>query len=92
MRRNQNIGNNYYSAKEKKEKTMSSSPYAPSAKILNEIFLKRKGLKTVVYSKDGELKCSKATFAICSHVLEQKTLLAKLLKQVPAIQAKNQGK
>ncbi len=70
---------------------MSSSPYAPAAKILNEIWTKRKGLKTVVYSKEGELKCSTSTYAICCHVLKERPLLAKLLKKVPKIQAKNQG-
>ena len=70
---------------------MSSSPYAPAAKILNEIWTRRKGLKTVVYSKEGELKCSTSTYAICCHVLKQKSLLTKLLKKVPKIQAKNQG-
>lgn len=70
---------------------MSSSPYAPAAKILNEIWTRRKGLKTVVYSKEGELKCSTSTYAICCHVLKEKALLAKLLKRVPKIQAKNEG-
>lgn len=70
---------------------MSSSPYAPAAKILNEIWTRRKGLKTVVYSKEGELKCSTSTYAICCHVLKEKALLTKLLKEVPKIQAKNQG-
>ena len=70
---------------------MSSSPYAPAAKILNEIWMRHKGLKTVVYSKEGELKCSTSTYAICCHVLKQKSILTKLLKQVPKIQAKNEG-
>mmetsp|Transcript_26726 Transcript_26726/g.62457 ORF Transcript_26726/g.62457 Transcript_26726/m.62457 type:complete len:602 (+) Transcript_26726:151-1956(+) len=70
---------------------MSSSPYAPAAKILNEVWTRRKGLKTVVYSKEGELKCSTSTYAICCHVLKEKPLLAKLLKKVPTIEAKNQG-
>ena len=70
---------------------MSSSPYAPAAKILNEVWTRKKGLKTVVYSKDGELKCSSSTYAICCHVLKEKLLLSKLLKKIPEIQAKNQG-
>lgn len=70
---------------------MSSSPYAPAAKILNEIWTRKKGLKTVVYSKDGELKCSTSTYAICCHVLKYKGLLSKLLKEVSEIEAKNQG-
>ncbi len=70
---------------------MSSSPYAPAAKILNEVWTRRKGLKTVVYSKEGELKCSTSTYAICCHVLKEKPLLSKLLKKVPKIRAKNQG-
>ena len=37
------------------------------------------------------MKCSTATYAICCHVLKEKPLLAKLLKKVPKIQAKNQG-
>jgi len=70
---------------------MSSSPYAPAAKILNEIWTRRKGLKTVAYSKEGELKCTTSTYAICCHVLKEKQLLTKLLKTVPKIQAKNEG-
>mmetsp|Transcript_13790 Transcript_13790/g.27914 ORF Transcript_13790/g.27914 Transcript_13790/m.27914 type:complete len:612 (-) Transcript_13790:1074-2909(-) len=70
---------------------MSTSPYAPAAKILNEIWMKRKGLKTIVYSKDGELKCSTSTYAICCHVLKQKQLLKKLLESMPKIEAKNEG-
>lgn len=68
-----------------------SSPYAPAAKILNEVWTRRKGLKTVVYSKEGELKCSSSTYAICCHVMKQKSFLAKLQKKVPEIQAKNEG-
>lgn len=45
----------------------------------------------MVYSKDGELTCSKATFAQCSHVLQHKTTLDQILKSVPSIQARNQG-
>ena len=70
---------------------MSSSPYAPAAKILNEVLTRRKGLKTVVYSKEGELKCSTSTYAICCHVLKEKSLLEKLLKKMPQIQPKNKG-
>lgn len=48
-------------------------------------------MKTVVYSKEGELKCSTSTYAICCHVLKEKVILSRLLKKVPKIQAKNEG-
>ena len=59
---------------------MSTSPYSPAAKILNEIWTKRKGLKTIVYSQNGELKCSKTTYAQCSQVLKHYPLLKQLLQ------------
>ncbi|KAG7344054.1 16S rRNA m5C 967 methyltransferase [Nitzschia inconspicua] len=69
----------------------SSSPFAPAANILNRIWSTQKGLKSVVYSSQGELTCSKTTFAQCSHVLEHKSTLDRLLKEVPYLQAKNKG-
>ena len=59
---------------------MSTSPYSPAARILNEIWTKRKGLKTIVYSQNGELKCSKTTYAQCSQVLKHYPLLKQLLQ------------
>ncbi len=67
---------------------MSSSPYAPAAKLLNQIWDKRKGLKTVAYNRQGELTCSKATYAQCAHVLQAKLLLDPLCEDIPA---KNKG-
>jgi putative methyltransferase len=75
---------------------MSSSPYAPAAKILNQVWTERRGLKSVVYNPGGELTCSKATFAQCSHVLQSKEILDRLVEEVvnvceSKIQAKNEG-
>ena len=81
----------------------SSSPYSQAAHILNEIWLKRKGLKSIVYDKTtGQLTCSKQTYAQVCHVLQQKSLLDQIIAQEhkdehdknnknPNIQAKNQG-
>jgi putative methyltransferase len=69
---------------------MSSSPYAPAGHILNQIFQTRKGLKAIAYNKNGELTCSKTTYAQCSHVLQHKRLLDSLIKIV-GVQAKNEG-
>jgi len=69
---------------------MSSSPYDPAAKLLNRIWKERKGLKTVAYSREGELVCSKTTYAQCANVLQHKTVLDRLLQSV-TIPAKNQG-
>lgn len=45
-----------------------------------------------MYTTAGDLKCSKATYAQCCHVLEHKATLEELLKSVqPLIQAKNKG-
>lgn len=67
---------------------MSSSPYAPAAKLLNQIWEKRKGLKTVAYNRQGELTCSKSTYAQCAHVLQAKPLLDRLCEDITA---KNKG-
>jgi putative methyltransferase len=99
---NQHRSLHHYYKKKKLTSTMApskstsnfSSPYATAANILNQIFTKRKGLKTIAYSRDGELTCSKATYAQCSHVLEQKTLLDKLakeLQQKSKMEVANQG-
>jgi putative methyltransferase len=70
---------------------MSSSPYAPAATLLNQLWKTKKGLKTIAYSSQGELKCSKTTYAQCAHVLQQKPLLDALLKKIPSLEAKNKG-
>ena len=59
---------------------MSSSPYSPAAKILNELLGggKGKSLKSVVYTPKGEMKCTKTTYAQCSNVLRNKRLLDRL--------------
>ena len=63
---------------------MSSSPYAPTAKLLNQIWEKRKGLKALAYNRKGELTCTKATYAQCAHVLQAKPLLDRLSKNITA--------
>eukprot|EP00980_Cylindrotheca_fusiformis_P003478 scaffold779_cov92-Cylindrotheca_fusiformis.AAC.2 len=74
------------------EKSMSSSsPYAPAGNILNQIFKTRKGLKSIAYNQNGELTCSKTTYAQCSHVLQYKPLLDSILKRVKLLDVKNQG-
>jgi putative methyltransferase len=69
---------------------MSSSPYAPAARLLNLIWTQRKGIKTLAYNREGELTCSKVTYAQCSHVLESKPLLDQLLQEIK-VDAKNEG-
>ncbi|KAL3929763.1 MAG: hypothetical protein SGBAC_012067 [Bacillariaceae sp.] len=69
---------------------MSFSPYAPAGNIINEIIKTKKGLKTIAYNKDGELTCSKTTYAQSSHVLQHKPLLDKILREVH-VDAKNKG-
>lgn len=69
---------------------MSSSPYAPAGNILNKIFETKKGLKSIAYNRNGELTCSKTTYAQCSHVLQHKPLLDSIMETVE-VDAKNQG-
>ena len=69
---------------------MSSSPYEPAAKLLNQIWKQRKGLKTLAYSRQGELICSKTTYAQCAKVLQCKPVLDRLIKSVE-ISARNEG-
>lgn len=70
---------------------MSSSPYAPAARLVNQVLTERKGLKSLAYNSKGELTCSKTVYAQSSHVLQHKKLLKKLAKEVPDVQAKNSG-
>ena len=44
-----------------------------------------------MYTKEGELQCSKSTYAQCSNVLQNKEVLDKLVEMSPSITAKNQG-
>lgn len=69
---------------------MSSSPYAPAGNILNQIIKTKKGLKTIAYNQNGELKISKTAYAQSSHVLQHKPLLDKLLREVE-VDANNKG-
>ena len=69
---------------------MSSSPYAPAARLLGSIWTSRKSLKTLAYDKKGTLTVSKATYAQVSHVLETKSTLDAILQQVP-IESRNTG-
>ena len=61
---------------------MSSSPYAPAAELLTQIWTKRKSLKTLAYDKKGSLRYSKATYAQVCHVLESRALLHQVLERV----------
>jgi putative methyltransferase len=70
---------------------MSSSPYAPAAGLLQQIWTTRKSLKTCAYDDKGNLRCSKATYAQVCHVLESRNLLEQVLEQVPFTQVRNEG-
>ena len=60
----------------------STSPYAPAARILNQVWNHGKGLKSIVYDKDtGQLICSKQTYAQVCEVLKHKSLLDRVWKQ-----------
>ena len=69
---------------------MSSSPYAPAARLLGSIWESRKSLKTLAYDKKGNLTISKATYAQICHVLEHKSTLDAVLQNVP-IESRNIG-
>ncbi|KAL7577607.1 hypothetical protein ACA910_015127 [Epithemia clementina (nom. ined.)] len=64
--------------------SFSSSPYAPAARILNELWNPqhhRRGLKAIVYDKTtGQLTCSKATYAQVCEVLKHQSLLNQVLQ------------
>ena len=69
----------------------SSSPYAPAAQLLTQIWTQHKSLKTLAYDKKGRLKCTnKATYAIVCHTLENKPLLDGVIERVP-IHVRNEG-
>ena len=71
---------------------MSSSPYAPAAQMLSQIWSQRKSIKTLAYDKKGSLRCSKATYAQVCHVLESKHLLDAVLEQVEGFESvRNEG-
>ena len=69
---------------------MSSSPYAPAATLLNKIWEKKKGIKTLAYSKDGELTVSKSTYAQCCNVLKYQARLDQIVQEF-SLEAKNRG-
>lgn len=52
-----------------------SSPYQPAADLLNQIWERRVSLKSLVFSKDGTLSCSKTTYAQVCQVLRHLSTL-----------------
>eukprot|EP00977_Amphora_coffeiformis_P022239 scaffold10653_cov175-Amphora_coffeaeformis.AAC.8 len=71
----------------------SSGAYQSTARLLNDVWSTHKSLKTLVYDKDGQLTCSKATYALCTKVLQAQSALAELLERVPELTTavRNQG-
>jgi len=71
----------------------SSGAYQSTARLLNEVWSTHKSLKTLVYDNDGQLTCSKATYALCTKVLQAQSALAQLLEHVPQLTSavRNQG-
>lgn len=71
----------------------SSGAYQTTARLLNDVWSTRKSLKTLVYDKEGQLTCSKSTYALCTKVLQAKTALQRILVQVPELTKaiRNQG-
>jgi putative methyltransferase len=69
---------------------MSSSPYAPAARLLGSIWETKKSLKTLAYDKKGNLTISKSTYAQVCHVLEAKKQLD-VVVQDAKITCRNEG-
>lgn len=70
---------------------MSSSPYQPAARLLEQIWQKKCSLKSVAYDKDRTLRCSKRTYAQVCHVLQHQALLERIRKRVPSLEVKNEA-
>jgi len=64
----------------------NASPYAAAATLLSQIIEDKKSFKKLVYGKDGELTCSKTTYAQVCQALSYKTILDQILEQVPKLQ------
>ena len=58
--------------------------YAQTARILNQVWDTRTSLKTCVYDKQGQLTCTKATYALCTQVLRHETALRHVIQHVLA--------
>lgn len=58
---------------------MSTSPYHGAGKLLDKILTEHKGLKTVAFSKNRQLQCSKASYAQVCETLRHKSLLDAIL-------------
>jgi 25S rRNA (cytosine2278-C5)-methyltransferase len=69
---------------------MSSSPYAPAARLLGSIWETKKSLKTLAYDKKGNLTISKSTYAQVCHVLEAKKQLDVVVQDVK-LSCRNEG-
>jgi putative methyltransferase len=69
----------------------SSSPYQKAAFLLNEIWERQCGIKSLVYDKKGTLQCTKSTYAQVCKVLAHQATLRKLLQIVPMEGTKNEG-
>ena len=62
-----------------------SSLYAAAAKLLTQIIEEKKSFKSLVYSKEGKLQCSKRTYAQVCQVLAYKSILDQVLEQFPGL-------
>lgn len=73
----------------------SSSPYQPAASLVNELLQRHISLKSLVYDKNGNFLCSKATYAQVCHTMDHLTSLQALLQQPELLDlsqsVKNQG-
>lgn len=80
-------------------KKKASGPYSEASRILNEIWFKKKGFKSVVYDKKtGDLLISKQTYAQVCQVLKYKLLLDDIWnnrgdvgKNSTSVEIKNEG-
>jgi putative methyltransferase len=71
---------------------MSSSPYQPAATLLNKIWERHVGLKSLAFDRDGQLTCSKTTYAQVCQVQRYRSSLDSILQVVTGVStAKNQG-
>jgi putative methyltransferase len=62
----------------------SSSPYHPAASLLNEVWTKRRSLKSLAYDPEiGTMTCSKTAYAQASNVLRIQDSLDKLVIRNP---------
>ena len=73
--------------------SMSSSPYQPAAKILNDLWENRKnrGLKSLLFDTNSQLTCSPATYAQVCQVQKNYSTLQAIQYRLDLSSAKNQG-